>query len=137
MDKARAIEVLKQAANKNKTANDVFHDFALRERARSQVTVRALFNRMKKAGFDYTSNDYASVLKLMSECGFGELRTNKRGSIVGLFGVSTALQSIGQAVVGGKREPLRNYAPRNKYSPLPPSAEPIKVNEASSEEKRF
>lgn len=117
MNNVKAIEVLKQAANKSQAIDAMMHDFALRERARSQVTLRAFYNRMKKAGFKHSSQDYAEGLKILAECGFGELRYNKRANVVGLFGVRTTLQSIGQAVIGKKRE-LKNYAPRNKYSPL-------------------
>jgi hypothetical protein len=75
---------------------------------------------MKKAGFTHSSAQYADGLKLLAECGFGELKYNKRGNVVGLFGVKTTLASIGQAVVGKKTQ-LKNYAPRNKYSPIPAS----------------
>ncbi len=120
MEHAKAIAMLKSAAAKSQAIHDMFIDFGTRERARGQVTVRAFYNRMKKAGFTHSSVQYADGLKVLAECGFGELRYNKRGNIVGLFGVRTTLASIGQAVVG-KRGELRNYAPRNKYSPLPAS----------------
>lgn len=117
MDKAKAIEVLKQAANKSQAISDMFHDFATRERARSQVTVRSFYNRMKKHGFKHGPQDYADGLKVLAECGFGEIRTNKRGNVVGLFGVRTTLESIGKAVVGKKNE-LSVFVPRHKYSPI-------------------
>ena len=117
MDHTKAIMTLKQAASKSQAINDMFHDFAMRERARGQVTVRAFYNRMKKQGFVHTSQQYADGLKVMAECGFGELRYNKRGNIVGLFDVRTTLQSIGEAVVGKKGQ-LKTWGPRNKYSPI-------------------
>lgn len=117
MDHTKAIMTLKQAATKSQAINDMFHDFAMRERARGQVTVRAFYNRMKKQGFNHTSTQYADGLKVLAECGFGELRRNKRGNVVGLFGVKTTLASIGQAVVGKKGQ-LKNWGPRNKYSPV-------------------
>lgn len=126
MDKAKAIEACKQAAKTNQAINDMFHDFALRERARGQITVRAFYNRMKKQGFEHNSLDYAEGLKLLAECGFGELRRGKKGSVIGLFGVKTALQSLGQVVVGKRRE-LKNYAPRAKYSPIAVSTPPVSV----------
>lgn len=118
MEHAKAIAMLKSAASKSPAINDMMHDFATRERARGQVTVRALYNRMKKAGFTHNSRSYAEGLMVMSQAGFGDLRTNKKGGIIGLFGVRTTLASIGESVVGKKGQ-LRNYAPRNKYSPLP------------------
>lgn len=126
MEHAKAIAMLKSAAAKSTAINDMMHDFATRERARGQVTVRALYNRMKKQGFTHNSRSYAEGLMVMSQAGFGELRTNKRGAVVGLFGVRTTLASIGEAVVG-KRNQLRNYAPRNKYSPLPATIPPQPV----------
>lgn len=121
MEHAKAIAMLKSAAAKSPAINDMMHDFATRERARGQVTVRALYNRMKKQGFEHNSLSYAEGLMVMSQAGFGDLRTNKRGGVIGLFGVRTTLASIGEAVVGKKGQ-LRNYAPRNKYSPIPVSS---------------
>lgn len=122
MEKYKALQVLKEVASKNPAIDAMFHDFAMRERARSQVTIRAFYSRMKKQGFKHTSTEYAEGLKVLSKCGFGEIKLNRRGNVVGLFGVKTKLQSIGQAVVGNRKE-LKNYAPRSKYSPLPASVE--------------
>ena len=117
MDKQKAIETMRKAAYKSKAIHDMFLDFATRERARGQVTVRAFYNRMKKHGFKHGSTEYADGLRVLAECGFGELRLNKRGNVVGLFGIRTTLQSLGQTVVG-QRGDLRNYGPRSKYSPI-------------------
>lgn len=126
MEHAKAIAMLKSAAAKSQPISDMFHDFATRERARGQVTVRAFYNRMKKHGFTHTSLQYADGLKLLAECGFGELKYNKRGNIVGLFGIRTTLASIGEAVVGKKGQ-LKNHAPRAKYSPVAVSVVPEPV----------
>lgn len=122
MELARAIEILKNMATTNKAANDVFHDFATRERARGQVTLRALTLRMKKEGFNHDAKAYAQVLKSLADCGFGDLRMNKRGNVIGVFGIRTTLQSIGKAIIG-RTEKVIKYAPRNKYSPL--KSEPV------------
>ncbi len=126
MEHAKAIAMLKQAASKSQAIHDMFIDFGTRERARGQVTVRAFYNRMKKAGFTHSSVQYADGLKVLAECGFGELKYNKRGSIVGLFGIKTTLASLGHAVVGKKGE-LKNYYSRNKYSPIPVPKQPEPV----------
>lgn len=123
MDPKKAIETLKTIAKTNKAASDLFHDFALRERTRGQLTVRALSMRMQKQGFNHSTKEYADVLKALADCGFGQIKTNRRGNVVGLFGIKTTLQSIGNMVVGKSRE-LKNFAPRNKYSPLPVTQEP-------------
>lgn len=139
MEHAKAITMLKSAAAKSQAIHDMFIDFGTRERARGQVTVRAFYNRMKKAGFTHSSAQYADGLKVLAECGFGELKYNKRGNIVGLFGIRTTLASLGHAVVGKKGQ-LSNYAPRHKYSPvMVPSetSEPIlKVSQMTSHEAK-
>lgn len=126
MEHAKAIAMLKSAASKSQPISDMFHDFATRERARGQVTVRAFYNRMKKAGFTHSSMQYADGLKVLAECGFGELKYNKRGNIIGLFGIRTTLASLGHAVVGKKGQ-LSNYAPRHKYGPIAVSKVPEPV----------
>lgn len=135
----KAIETLKAMAQKNKAANDMFHDFALRERARGQVVVRSFNNRMKAQGFTHAPQEYGDVLKAMAECGFGDIKYNRVGNVIGLFGIKTTLSSIGQAIVG-KRGVLTNYAPRNRYSPLKADPTPeIKLEERKPtprEEKR-
>lgn len=123
MDPKKALEALKMISKTNKAASDLFHDFALRERTRGQLTVRAVSLRMQKQGFKHESKEYADVLKALADCGFGQIKTNRRGNVVGLFGIKATLQSIGQAVVG-KGARLQNYAPRNKYSPIPVSQAP-------------
>lgn len=138
MENKKAIEVLKQAASKSQAIHDLFIDFGARERARGQVTVRAFYNRMKKQGFKHTSAEYADGLKVLAECGFGELKYNKRGNIVGLFGVRTTLASIGEAVVGKKGQ-LKNWGPRHKYSPIssePQTSQLMVFNPANRDEKR-
>lgn len=139
MDHTKAIMTLKQAATKSQAIQDMFLDFAMRERARGQVTVRAFYNRMKKQGFNHTSAQYADGLKVLAECGFGEIRRNKRGNIVGLFGLKTTLASLGRAVVGKKGE-LRNFARRNKYSPVAvspmPQPELVRIKPTPRDEKR-
>lgn len=123
MEHAKAIAMLKSAAAKSQPIHDMFIDFGTRERARGQVTVRAFYNRMKKAGFTHSALQYADGLKVLAECGFGEIRYTKRGNVLGLFGIRTTLMSIGHAVVGRKGQ-LSNYAPRHKYSPLPATIPP-------------
>jgi hypothetical protein len=123
MEHAKAIAMLKSAAAKSQAIHDMFIDFGTRERARGQVTVRAFYNRMKKAGFTHSSVQYADGLKVLAECGFGELKYNRRGGVLGLYNIRTTLASIGRAVVG-KRGELKNHAPRNKYSPIAVSEKP-------------
>lgn len=117
METSKAIETLKQIAKKSQVANDTFHDFALRERARSQVTARALYYRMKKAGFTHTLAEYRDVLKALAECGFGTLKFNREGNVTGIFQVKVTLSSIGRSIVG-KRGDLSSFSPRHRFSPI-------------------
>lgn len=120
----KAIQTLKTLAATNKTANDVFHEMALRERTRNQITVRGLALRMARAGFKHDLAAYRMVIKAMADCGFGVAKYNKTGEIVGVHGIKTTLQSIGRAVIDGASD-LKNVGNRNKYSPIKMSNDPV------------
>jgi hypothetical protein len=113
----KVIEVLKQAANKSQAIHDMFLDFGTRERARGQVTLRSFYNRMNKNGFKHSSYQYADGLKVLAECGFGEIRYSRNNGVIGLFDIKTTLSSIGEAVLG-KVKDLQPRTQRAKYIPL-------------------
>lgn len=132
MNTNNAINALKELSSKSKAASDFFHDCALRERTRGQITLMGLKLRMKRSGFEYSTAEYANILKAMADCGFGTLRLDSKGKIFALINVKTTLQSIGRAVVSGSPDsPLKNLAPRHKYSPLVASEDPIEVPKAA------
>lgn len=123
MDK-KAIETLRHLAKTNKAADAVFHDFATRQRARGQVTVRALHQRLKNEGFSYGQGQYAEVLKALANAGIGEARTGKTGRLVAIVGIRATLASIGRAVIGNETV-VRPFRKRPFYQPLPSSTNSI------------
>lgn len=125
MSRDQAVITLRREAARNPVVNDVCHVFAARKRARHQVTVRALSLRMKKEGFAHKDAEYAEVLSLLSDTGFGTLEKDRKGRVVALKNVKTTLQSLGKAVIGQKQE-LEALHLRNKFSALAPAAQLIK-----------
>jgi predicted ABC-class ATPase len=88
--------------------------FSKRQRARNQVTVRALALRMKEEGYDHSAEDYAKVLKAMADAGLGQLKFDRTGEVIALVNVQTTLQSVGQAVIG-KAKNLQEFKQRRKF----------------------
>lgn len=108
---------VKQEVETNKVANDVFHMFALRQRARKTITMRSLLLRMRSEGFEYTPEQYAQVLKFLASMGIGKLDQDYKGSVRGLKDISVTLQSLGKAA-------FENASPsqlriRHRYKALP------------------
>lgn len=117
MDKNEMIEQLKQEAKANKVSNAVFHVLAMRRRARHNITLNGLQQRMKAEGFDYKPADYIPAIRLLAKLGFGQLDVDSLGKIRGLKDIKTTLQSIGVAAVGNAAD-LANYRRRLKFQPL-------------------
>lgn len=88
--------------------------FASRQRTRHQVTLRALSMRMKKEGFEHKDAEYAQVLKLLSESGFGTLEKDGKGRVKALKNVVATLQSLG-AAVAAKGKSVQSSHPRPKF----------------------
>jgi hypothetical protein len=129
MDQIKVVETLKQTAEKNRTAQDVFHFWAMRERTRNVVTVEALASRMKKEGFDHAPSDYAAFLRQLSNLGLGKLDISPTGKVKALKDIKLTLQSIGAAAVSGKSK-LTGFYPRNRFGELLVSSDaPQKVLE--------
>jgi len=112
------VTALRAEAKKNPVANDVFHMFAHRERARKDVTLTALAARMESEGFKHEPAEYAKVLKFLAEHRVGTLKKNGGGRIKALENVTMTLQSIGSSAIGslGNVEAFRS---RVRYSKLP------------------
>lgn len=112
----RVLEKLKNEAKTNPASNAVFHVWALRKRARGQVNLNSLYNKMKKEGFTHNKKEYASLLNLLASLDIGTLDLNIRGEIRALKNVKIKLQSLGNAVVG--EGTLSNFRSRNKFVPI-------------------
>lgn len=133
------IETLKAEAPKDATLNAVLHMFAARERARAQVTLAALSNRMKEEGFSYDRADYARVLKLLANLGVGRLDTGQNGQVRALKDVKVTLQSIGNVSVGSGTT-IEQLSFRNRFQRIPvveaaPPRAPTPVTSKSPEIK--
>lgn len=114
----KVIEILRKEASTNPAFNAICHSFALRERARYQVTVQALHYRMATEGFAFKKEEYQTALKFLGALGFGAVKYNKRAEPIGLYGITSTLQSIGKAAIGGESK-LKGYKQRHKFSDLP------------------
>lgn len=114
-----AIKSLRDEAKSNPAANAVFHVFATRKRARGNVTVSALMQRMKAEGFLYEGAQYADLLKLLAKLGFGRLQTDPKGRVKALTDVKTKLQSIGMAACGSNDDLTASaFKPKRHYKDL-------------------
>lgn len=102
------VEALRAEAQGNKVFSAVCHIFALRERARRQVTIAALRNKMSIEGFEFTTAQLQSVLKFMASLGIGKLDQDSKGRIRALKEIKHTLQSIGNAAIA-KGEKLDRY----------------------------
>ncbi len=139
MEYRKVIETLRIMASKSKVANDVFHDFAARERARNQLTVDTLYYRMKAGGFNHSKDECRDVIKGLGTLGIGMLQMNSRGHITALVNIKHTLQSIGKAAIAERSATapkLESYTQRNKYSRLAMSQKtsetPAKVSQTTS-----
>jgi hypothetical protein len=104
MTTIETVQKLTNEAKVNPVWNAVAHVFALRERARSQVTVTALEQRMKDEGFEFGREDYENVLKLLASVGVGKLVRDTKGRINALVDIKVTLQSIGKVAAGAATE---------------------------------
>lgn len=113
---------LKKEAATNKVFNSICYVFAMRERARHQVTASSLRLTLAREGFYFKSEDISKSLKFLSDLGIGKLEINSFGRITALKDVKIALQSIGKSAVSGNTEALKAFKPHNKFSSLIASA---------------
>lgn len=118
MNNQELIVALRKLATDNKTANAVFHVWALRERARSMVTLDSLAQKMKEEGFIYTREELCLVLKDLATLGVGRLKTTN-GRVSALEDIRVTLQSLGIVACGTVRPDLSALEPfrhRNKFA---------------------
>jgi len=104
--------------------NAVCHVFAIRERARQQVTLNSLSLRMLEEGYKHGTKDYAQVLKDLAGLGIGNLEFDpKTKEIRALKNIKLTLQSIGKAAVGDVSK-VDGFSPQHSYAALPVRAVP-------------
>lgn len=124
-------EALQKEAAANETFSAVCHMFALRERARSQVTMGTLKFSTIKEGYSFTKEQLESVLKFLAGLGVGRLEKDNKGRITALKDIQYTLQSIGQAAVA-QQEGVTKFSAAKTYKELPaqPKAvEPVPTKE--------
>lgn len=107
----KIISVLREIAGKSKLASAVFYLFALRERARSRLTVRNLMLRMKAEGFKFDKSDYHQFFNLLADLQIGHIERGQRGQLKALRDINFTLQSVGKAAVG-KTDHLTTFRSR-------------------------
>lgn len=112
------VEALRKEAETNRVAREVFVVFAMRDRARSMVTLVGLEQRMKANGFpNNTREDYAKVLVLLDKLGLGKLMIKANGKVLGIKDIKIKLQSIGE-VACNKVAKLEGFHTRNTFHKL-------------------
>jgi hypothetical protein len=111
------IERLTTEAKSNPVWNAVAHVFALRERARSQVTIQALMQKMREEGFNWDRKDYEQVLRLLASVGVGRLVSDSKGRPLALVDIKLTLQSIGKVAAGGSTE-VQGFRRKSRFGRL-------------------
>lgn len=113
----QVVEALQQKAQQDNVFNAVCYRLALRQRARTNITVAALQQAMEKEGYKYPKTKYAEVLIFLSSLGFGTIEKDNKGEIKSLSNIKVKLQDIGQASVDRKKN-LNVFDPRPKFKTL-------------------
>ncbi len=126
MDISKVVDVLRSETKSKPAVSAVMHVFAMRKRARSNITVGGLDQKMRTEGFNFPRSEYAKIIRMLSDLGFGKLDVDSKGRVRALKEVKVTLQSIGEAAVGQAKK-LENWQQRSKYSPLVATAELIKA----------
>lgn len=110
------VEKLRKEAQVNKAFNAVCHIFALRQRARKEIYINSLMQKMEKEGFRFEKADYVKVLQFLASLGIGKLYTDHKGRVMGLKEIHTTLQSIGSSACADGS--LKGFKFRNKFKPI-------------------
>lgn len=131
----QVVELLRIEASNNACFKDVCHIFALRERARQQVTIASLTITMAKEGFKYSRDELAQVLKILAGLHIGYLDYDMKGRLRALKGIKVTLQSIGLAAIS-KKDGLDRYSLSPMFGKLPLPPEDV-VSKAVSVKKEL
>lgn len=122
------VEKLREETKKSKCLNAICHVFALRERARGQVTLVALKQTMAKEGFTFRDTEYEAALTFLGNVGLGSITRGPKGRVSAITNIRYTLQTIGRAAVSNEQESPKKFIQRNKYTDVPtvpPIAAPI------------
>lgn len=117
--------MLQKEFKENAAAHAVFESWANRERARDQVTVHSLAQKMRKEGHHFSSVEYSDLLRKLSKAGVGRLETSRTGRVKALKDIKLTLQSLGRAAVGMSSR-LDRFTKQRQYSELVAAAKEIK-----------
>ncbi len=112
------VENLRMEASVDLAFNAVCTVFALRERARQQVTINSLMITMLKEGFKFSRPQYEKVLQFLASQGIGYLDYDMKGRMRALKGIKVTLQSIGMAALS-KKDGLDTFTLAPMFSKLP------------------
>lgn len=128
------VQKLKAQAAKSPAFSAMCHIFALRERARQQVTLKSLSLTMQKEGFAFNPSEYEVALVFLASVGLGKLDYNAAGRLRGLKDIKVTLQSIGMAAIA-KTDQLKTGQFQHKFKklPLPVNVTPKKPTPANIE----
>lgn len=113
------IEKLRAEVKVNPVLSAICHIFAVRERARQQVTIPALKQTMMKEGFDFKIADYEKALRFLANIGIGTLELDHNGKAKAIKGIRYTLQSLGAAAINENEKAPKRFAPRNQYADVP------------------
>lgn len=119
MDTDKIVEVLKKEAEKNQTFSLIFQALAKRERARHNLTISSLYQRMKKEGSKLNRTDYVDLITILYSYGVGELDYNKRGKVTGLKDIKISIPSLCRAITKTAPELVRIYKRRPTFETIP------------------
>lgn len=121
----KIIDALRTEAQTNKVFASVMLVFAVRERARYQVTIPALKYRMQKEGYNFTVEQLAKVLSFLASLSIGKLSFDAGGKVKALIDIKLTLQSVGQAAMG-QIAITEQFKQARRYAPLavPPAPKP-------------
>lgn len=114
------VDQLRERAKADPVFSAVCHRFAIRERARAQVTIASLRLTLGREGFHYPTAKYASVLTFLAGLGIGTLKTSG-GKVEALVDIKITLQSIGLAAIA-KADQLDAFTVGNTFDALPQPA---------------
>ncbi len=114
------VELLREKASTDPVSSAVLHMWALRKRARHEVTLDGLAARMKAEGFIHDKRQYEPILKFIANLGLGRLQVDAKGHVIALKEIKTTLQSIGRAAcdVRAADDALKIYRKKTRFRNL-------------------
>lgn len=119
------VEMLRSKARGSKTFENVCVVFAVRERARSQITVASLKQTMLKHGYpDFTSAHASDVIEFLSSLNIGIIHKDTKGRVKALINVKYTLQSIGAAALG-ETPRVEGFNQKRRFIQLPVKTEKV------------